>query len=187
MKKAILVLIIALLLTACRAMTTPVPTPTNEGEWRCRPLPETFQEPDLIGTWQVSHEAATSTDMIILREDGTYRQMYEKSNGRRYESSWNRWQVERRPGGGLYVHLEGMRYCDSIDEDCERHEGGGGDWLFYDFCEDRVLKMRGEVILAIVGTEGSRHPVLKTAPRGIALMHMRSDLDSGSSFFVLKK
>lgn len=184
MRKIIVTLIIVLSSVACMITT---PKLTNEGTWRCRPLPETFQESDLIGTWQVTHEAAVSSDTIILRKDGTYKQIYQKSSGYRYESPWHPWRVEHRPSGGLYLHLEGMRYCHLTDEVCESPEGGGGDRLFYDFCEDRVLEMRGEVILAVEGTEGSRIPALKSAPRGIALMHMKVESDRGSNFFILKE
>jgi hypothetical protein len=98
------------------------------------------------------------------------------SDGDRYESPWNRWWVERRPSGGIYIHLEGMRYCHSTDEVCARRDGGGGDWLFWDFCEDRVLRMEGEVVLAVVEAN-EPHPLYGAAPRGIILLHMRPHSD----------
>lgn len=140
-----------------------------------------------MGTWQIARGADVDTGIIILRENGTYKQIYQKLSGDRYESPWNRWRVEHRPSGRLYLHLEGMRYCILTSEVCEFPEGGGRDRLFYDACEGRDLKMRGEVILAVVGTEGSPHPVLKAAPRGIALMHMMYALDTGSIFFILEE
>lgn len=66
-------------------------------------------------------------------------------------------------------------------------DGGGGDRLFHDTCEGRLLEMRGEVVLAVVGTKGTRHPSIIDAPRGFALMHMLPSSDTTSSFFVLKE
>jgi len=160
-------------------------TATAEIAWRCTPPPPTFGTPDLVGEWQVTHEAAVVSDILVLREDGTYRQVYQKSNGYRYEGPWQLWWVERRPSGGLYLHLKGMRYCDALDEVCADPKGGTGDLLLYDWCEDRLLTVHEEVILNIIGATGTRLPHLQTAPRGIALMHLRSSPDSGTRFFVL--
>jgi len=177
-------LFVVLFLVTCKPV---IPKPTETAEWACRPLPGNFRDSDLIGTWQPTDEAGVATDEIILREDGTYKQTYQQSNGYRYESVWNRWWIEHRISGGVYVHLEGMRYCHSTDEICARADGGGGDSLFYDPCEDRVLKMEGEVLLAVTGTQGTRDPSIIGAPKGIALMHIRPSLDTTSSFFVLKE
>jgi hypothetical protein len=182
--RVLIALLAVLLSVACEAA---VPEPTAETGWRCTPLPESFTEADLVGTWLNTGEAGTATDELILRADGTYKQMYQKSKGYRYESSWQRWWVEHKPGGGIYLHLEGMRYCHLTDEVCAMPEGGGGDWWFHDVCEGRLLEMRDEVILAVVGTKGTRHPSIIGAPRGIALMHMLPSSDTTSSFFVLKE
>jgi hypothetical protein len=117
------------------------------GTWsdRCGPLSESFDESDLIGTWKVTREPGLSSDVIMLREDRTYKQVLDRSDGEHYESPWNPWWLEHRESGGVYLHLEGMRYCSSIEEVCERPEGGGDDLLFWDFCEDRVLEMKREV------------------------------------------
>lgn len=183
-KKTFVALLVVFLSAACKAT---VPKPTEKTGWSCRPLPESFQESHLIGIWHNAGEAGTATDEIILREDRTYKQMYQKSNGYRYESSWQRWWIEYRPRGGIYLHLEGMRYCHSTDQECARLDGGGGDWWFHDVCEGRLLEMRGEVVLAVVGTKGTRHPIIVDAPRGIALMHMLPSSDTTSSYFVLEE
>ena len=186
MKKMILVIAIVFFSSiGCGRFAQPAED--VEGEWHCRSLPEDFLVADLIGTWRVIHEAAVSSDRIILHDDGTYKQMIVKSNGIRYDSSWNSWWIEYRESGGTYLHLEGMRYCSGIDEDCERSEGGGGETLYYDYCENRTLRMKGEVLLAVVGAEGTNNPLLKSAPRGIFLMHMSSDRDSGTNYSVLEE
>jgi hypothetical protein len=182
LRKLIILTITVLLVLACGIAA---PKSTKEIEWRCGSLPETFQESNLIGIWQVARKIGVSSERIILREDGTYKQVYEKPNGSRYESPWNAWWIEHRPSGGIYVHLEGMRYCNSTDEECARPEGGGGEWLFYDFCEDRVLRMREEVILAVARDEP--HSLLGTASRGIILMHMKPDPDRGNNWFTLEE
>jgi hypothetical protein len=180
MKRTLIVLFIALLSLACGLTAPELKQTTLEPKqgWieRCGPLPEDFQESNLVGTWQVTQEGAVSFDIIVLQEEGTYRQTYQKSKGDRYESPWNRWWVEHRPSGGVYVHLEGMRYCHITDEVCAMPEGGGGDRLFWDFCEDRVLEMKGEVILA-VAEASEPHPLYGAAPRGIILLHMRPNID----------
>lgn len=177
--------LLAILLTA--ACATPVPEPTENARWLCRPVPEGFKESDLSGTWQATYTAAGTSEELTLRVDETYRQVYQRADGYHYQSSWQRWWIEHRPSGGIYLHLQGMRYCRLTAEDCARPEGGGGDWLFHDVCEGRLLEMRGEAVLAVVGTKGTRHPGIIGAPRGIALMHMLPSSDTTSSFFVLEE
>jgi hypothetical protein len=184
MRKVLVALGIIPLLLACKIVT---PEPTKQG-WleRCGPLPETFRESDLVGTWEVTREAGMSWDVIVFREDGTYKQMYQKSNGERYESPWNRWWLEHRSSGGVYVHLEGMRHCFSSMENCDRTEGGGGNGLFWDYCEDRVLEMRREVVLAVAESV-EPDPLYGAAPRGIILLHMISDRDGIIRHFRLRE
>jgi len=150
--------------------------------WACPQLPEAFQETDLVGAWQASYGAAKDT--LLVMADGTYKQLYTRdSDGYAFESSWNRWWLERRASGGLYMHFGGMRRCDETDELCSRIEGGGGDLSWWDFCEDRLVMMPNEVILMITGApEGE-----ETAPKGIWLWHMSADPDSGSYHFELKE
>ncbi len=153
----------------------------EEGVWRCPPLPATFQESDLIGTWQAEYGAATDT--LILREDGTYKQVYTRhTGGPSFESSWNRWWLERRASGGLYLHLEGMRRCDFTNELCYQEGGGGGDVTYWDFCESRSVRMPGEVVIMVTGVpERGGY-----APRGIWLWHMALEPGGGGGdYFTL--
>jgi hypothetical protein len=163
------------------------PEPTEKAGWQCTPLPETFQETDLIGTWQAAYTAAGTTEEVTLRVDGTYQQVYQRSDGYHFETLWQQWWLEYRPSGGIYLHLDGMHYCRLTGEVCAMPDGGGRDRLFHDTCEGRLLEMRNEVVLALVGTKGTRHPSIIGAPRGIALMHMLPASDTTSSFFVLKE
>jgi hypothetical protein len=148
----------------------------------CPPLPEEFRESDLYGMWSAEYGAAT--DVIEIREDGTYRQMYTRhSDGYAFENSWNQWWLESRVSSGLYLHLEGMRRCDSSDETCYDLSGGGGDWAYWDFCEDRLVTMPNEVTVMVTGVPDG-HP---SAPRGIWLWHMAFSRESGAYHFVLQE
>jgi hypothetical protein len=179
------VVLLCLVLTACCVRS---PESVGEGEWHCAALPETFQESDLVGTWRAEYFAGAATDSLVLREDGTYRQVYENDLADyHYSSSWNAWYVERDPGGGVYLHLEQMHYCLTTDEICRLQEGGAGDDIVYDFCGDQGLGMRGRVILAVTGSEGISHPRAATAPRGIILVHMRTEPDRTISFFTIQQ
>jgi hypothetical protein len=145
--------------------------------------PETFQEADLVGMW-VAKYGGDSTDTLIIREDGTYRQIFDDPiPGYHYEGDWQRWWLEPRESGISHLHMEGMRKCDSISEDCRREGGGGGDWLWFDFCEHRAVQMRGEVILLVVGVPDR----FTQPPRGILLRQLSGDPDTVGGTFKLQE
>lgn len=179
----IILLLLFLITLACRQSS---PAIREGASWRCPSLPEKFKEADLVGTWH-SRYNSVSNDTIILQADGTYKQVYRRTNGYSYESSWNRWHLEQTPEGGAYLHLKGMHYCLSIDEVCKREGGGGGDWPYYDPCVGHSIRMDDEVILALTGDEGFRYPGVESVPRGIILWHMKSDADSADNFFILEE
>jgi hypothetical protein len=185
--KYVVLLVIYVLLTACTGSDTGSSTAVTEGEWRC-PLPSGgFEESSLVGTWHLDDPVSPRRETIALKADGTYQQRLEQAGEVLYESAWNRWSVERRPSGGLYLHLEAMRYCELTGQICERPQGGTGNILLYDICEDRPLTMEDEVLLAIVGTQDERIQELLDAPRGIMLLHMRHEIDVPGSFFILEE
>jgi len=74
------------------------------------PPPATFRETDLVGTWEGHYGYPWGTDRLIIREDGTFKQIYRDEEGYVYETPWNKWWVERFPDGRVQVHLEGARY-----------------------------------------------------------------------------
>jgi hypothetical protein len=152
-------------------------------------LPEGFEQSDLVATWQALYGGdPPTTDTIILREDGTYQQIYHRNTDNyRFETPWQRWYVETRPSGKLYVHLEGMHYCILTDEVCALEKGGGGGRLLWDPGEGRNIKTEEEVVLLVSGMEGLRHPRADTAPRGITLVHMKFATDTGTDFFFLQE
>lgn len=180
--------IMVVILSAC-AQPTATALVEDQVRWRCRPLPETFEESDLVGTWRSEYYPGVETDTLILREDGTYRQIYEDTRlDHQFTTPWNRWYVEHRATGGIYLHLEGMHYCLSTGERCRDPRGGGGDWPYYDRCENRSLRDLGQdVILTVEGSEGLRYPGVESVPRGILLWHMRPQIDNPDKFFILQE
>ncbi len=193
MNKGVTVLIVATLISlACG--TSPY---TVRGEWNPTPqelrgvvldgelsegcksllLPNTFQDFELVGTWVSRY---TSTDVLILREDHTYKQIYDDPiTGNYFESGWQTWWVEHRESGMLYLHMQGMHKCGEFPlELCQLEEGGGGDENWWtDLCEGRLIQMRGEVILQVL----SESP--PPAPPSVLLHHLTDDPDSEGNVF----
>ncbi len=140
------------------------------------PPPPTFDETDLVGTWQATY-GTKRIDRITLKSDGTYQQVFQAPNANYfYESPWNKWYVEYSSNGIPKLHLEGMRY---YVYDFQLGEMGGRDKpgepiLFFD--GNRAFRMVDKVILNINGD--------KKAPKNIILWHMQIDPDEGPAFFV---
>jgi hypothetical protein len=153
--------------------------------------PSTLKESDLVGTWQTKYRGER-IDTITLRADGTYKQVYRQPDGYTYESPWNRWYLEYRDSGWIYVHLEGMRYYEGFLDATGLAESGGrwpptttpgvvGEPMhFYDHGEERLIEMLDKVILRVAG--------LDSVPRGIVLKHMSTSVEAGgSTFFLCRK
>ncbi len=82
---------------ALSGVVIPGDADTGEG---CPPLPETFQESDLIGTWFFFGTGNGGVVTITLRADGTYKQIYDYPlTGYHYEGDWKKWEIERRGNG----------------------------------------------------------------------------------------
>lgn len=138
-------------------------------------VPPTFQESDLLGTWQMTY-GTTMKDTITLKADGTYQQIFQAPESNYfYKSPWNKWYVEYTTDGKPKLHLEGMRYCVGVHI-CEA-TGRGEPTLLYDFIDRDLVELTNEVILRVTGDE-------KT-PRGIRLWHLQIDEDTGPEYFVL--
>jgi hypothetical protein len=171
--KITILLVGASLLFACRSLYQDYAHPTKSSVATinmdaCPPLPLTFKETDLIGTWVASY-SVSDRDILILKDDGAYQQIYDHpGSGRRYESDWQEWWVEYRESGYIRLHLKGMRRCDGPSSICER-EGGGIDpqllWAI-DYCEDEVVDMPDKVVLVVTGTK-------EDTLRGIVLRQTR--------------
>lgn len=137
---------------------------------KCQPPPESFQESDLVGTWVAKY------DTLILKEDGTYKQIYDNpQTGDHYESDWQEWWVEYRESGIPYLHLKGMK-PDGIGE--------SPDSSWRDFCEDRTVEVHGEMILLVIGAPANR---VEPSPRSIELWYLKPDADTFSRPFFLQE
>jgi len=158
--KIAIMLITAGLLFACSSLyqdtaqpTKPIVKATKKNY--CPALPITFKEIDLVGTWEASY-SLYDQDTLILKEDGTYKQIFDNPAGSYcYESDWQKWWVEPRESGFIRLHLNGMRRCDGPTSICER-EGGGIDPQFLwsiDYCENEVIEMPDEVVLIVTGSK----------------------------------
>lgn len=172
------VFLIALVCTSCSLKTH------KEGEWNCRPLPDAFQESDLLGTWQAKY--GVGIDTLVLKENGTFTQIYTChpcESDISFENSGNQWWLENRESGGIYLHLEGMQRCNFTDELCFQEGGGGGNRFYWDYCEDRGVKMPDEVVLMVIGTSEDE----KDIPRGIKLAHMPPSPDSTPFYFIFQE
>jgi hypothetical protein len=161
MMKFLLVFLHITMLVACGHQYEYVPPPTS------------FQESDLVGTWQAKYRLMT-TDTITIKANGTYQQIYEApESDYYYKSPWNKWYLGYSTTGKPTLHLEGMRYYAYTIE-----LGEAGDPIsFIDIDEESIIKITDKVILRVAGD--------KNAPRGIVLWHMHLDLDMSPPYFVL--
>jgi hypothetical protein len=143
------------------------------GDQVCPYPVEGFDETSLIGTWRAGF--GDSTDTLVFREDGFYRQTtHVESLGFQMESDWQRWWVTYGPSGTPHLHLEGMRLCVPYDlADCESK--GGGETSWWDFCEGQMVRMLdGGMLLAMGVPHGFVAP-----PRGFSLVPLTRDPDTG--------
>src|SRR5258706_14898634 len=58
----------------------------------CPLLPKDFSESDLVGTW--IGEYFGSIDKLVIRADGTYKQIYSSAPPINFESDWQKWYLE---------------------------------------------------------------------------------------------
>ena len=146
-KQTFTLLLIAIFLGACGL---------NQGEVNvCPPPPDGFSEADLVGAWTGGYVTPPKqTDTLIIREDGTYKQIIHMDvPAFDYESDWQAWRLEYAENGLPYLHLEGMRLCAYGGGEiigCDQ-VGGGDNNYWYDFCQDDWVMMPGEGVLIVVG------------------------------------
>jgi hypothetical protein len=137
--------------------------------------PTTFAEADLVGTWQAEYSGGAEIDTLTINADGTFQQVFRTNQGDYYESPWNKWWVEKRPSGCIYLHLEGMRYYAADNEKAEDMARGNPASLI-ELCEMRVLKVTTELVLTVVGDPAPS--------RGILLAQMKPDADTSDEYFL---
>jgi hypothetical protein len=184
MKKVVmLITLLAIVATAASgcsgfSIKTETPSPTIN----CPPLPEGFTESDLVGTW-VSVYGDGDIETLVIMQNGTYKQTLKSSTPQyNFESVWEKYSIERKSSGYLWVHFKGMHRCDDVRSLCTRPGGGlDPDGLgAIDYCEEVGVKMTNEVVLVLSG-DGN------TAPKGIVLRQMRLAGSDWSYVFELEK
>jgi len=155
------------------------------------PPPPTFRDSELVGTWKTRYTGwpAGDVDMLVFREDGTFRQIYEnyRVEDYVYESQWTKWWVERFSDGRVRVHLPGARYyesgiataeLDGLAVPCPTEQPGctGEPRLpphsFYDPFAREYLHMTGELVLNVRADSGGEfllHHMWSNSDRGFAI------------------
>jgi hypothetical protein len=122
------------------------------------PPPATFEDEDLVGTWRAHYD--DSIDTLILKPDGTFKQIYEDRYDEDYvyETPWSGWWVERYADGRVRVYLEGARF---YEEGTTVAEEGGRyrDWTFYDQVAGELVTIPDMLVLNL-RMDSSGEPLL---------------------------
>jgi len=160
----IFVTIFTFLLASCSDPTIPTGVSTNPTTetWRCGLIEENIDDLDISRTWRAEYNAY-STETLFISSNGLYSQRYDDSaSNYTYESEPNKWYMEEVPGGGIYIHFEGMLDCESFGK-CVNPSND--ELEFYDFCGDRWFSFEHELVLSLDGDS--------RIPRGFSLRRMR--------------
>jgi hypothetical protein len=154
MRKLILLMgiAVAVVLYGCSAL--------EEKRDGCKPPPQDLEAADLVGTWWAGVVSPPRRDdTIIIKEDGTYKQIvYLEAYSVNYESDWLPWYIEYFEDGIPYLHLEGLRLCAHAPDlrGCEQEGGGEKDWdafnqgEWFDYCREKWLLQENEGILLVL-------------------------------------
>lgn len=150
--------------------------------------PSTFQDVDLVGTWETRYFNA-GIDTLIIRPDKTFKQIYRDQtiSGYVYETPWNEWWTERLNDGRIRLHLRGARYylggvqfaeqngLSPIPKDQPNYWGANEPppFPFYDPIAKDFVNMVGELVLN----------VRSDTAHNLILMHMWESSDWGFPIF----
>jgi hypothetical protein len=165
MKRLLILTLLALTgAAACSVLAAHVPNKETKVP-TCTPLPVSFAEDDLVGTWIAEYFGGLATDRLQIRKDGSYTQTY-SSEVLRFEGASQRWSLQYDAAGYAILHLGGMRRCDDISSICT-NQGGGlpvGEYAINQ-CTGEYMTYTNEVVLFVTGAPNM--------PRGIELQHAR--------------
>lgn len=147
----------------------------------CTPLPTTFSDEDLVGTWVAEYFGGDAVDKLVIKDNGIYKQIYSSTDGINFESDWKEWRIEYKPEGYALLHLDGMRRCDGILETCNNPGGGLPEGsTAVNVCEGGAMYYSDEVILFVTGSS-------LDVPNGIVLIHARAAGSEWNYSFQLEK
>jgi hypothetical protein len=131
----------------------------------CKELPENFSETDLIGQWEAEYFGGDALDILIIREDGKYKQMY-LSDWLKFNSTWQNWWFEMSDDGYGMLHLEGMRRCDDIDSICNNPGGGvPKDEKVINPCKNEYMENYDNSILFVLPSTNKEDEFILLHPR----------------------
>jgi hypothetical protein len=120
--------------------------------------PLTVSVSDLEGVWEARY--VFGNDMLTIKSDGTFRQVYENSRENYvFDSGWNQWTLEKLPNEIVRLHLQGGRYYPAgislaemdgkipcIENDCTLEGLPHG---FYDPFAEEIVYMINELLLVV--------------------------------------
>ena len=166
---ALVALLFVVITAACLGIQKLIPRQEKIETLPCPPLPESFTEADLVGTWVAEYFGGEATDRLVIRADKTYKQIY-SSEWLNFETEWKNWSLEHRSDGLVLLHLDGMRRCDDLESICN-HPGGGlpsGEMAINQCNEgnEGYISYSDEGILFVTGYH-------QNVPRDIVLRHPR--------------
>lgn len=162
-----------LLVISLSCVSTTAPQ-ANETVGGCTMLPEKFSESDLVGTWVSRKSVSKTSDTLIIREDGAYKQIITlEYQSIEYESDWQAWWFEYRDNGTGYLHLDDYRVC-AVNTSYSCEWVNDGKRPYADVCEGQWIDPdppAGEIILVVRGIPGSSvenrsHPFVLTLFQG---------------------
>jgi len=188
MKRVLPFLSLTILLAACSS--------GSEDTTPCQP-PEGFNEADLLGTWVSAQNRDFGSDILVIREDGLYKQTIDlKVPDFHYESDWLPWRLEYAEYGTAYLYLTGMRLYAFNPYLIEDGVVGGGDYSYLDFCRGPSVMPDGkEVYVGVQMPPGegvlrvSTDPplaFLDRSPRGFVLSLLPQS-DTSSWFYEVQE
>jgi hypothetical protein len=119
----------------------------------CPSTPKWFSADDIVGTWVAIDYASGTTDTLVFREDGKYKQTidFKETSWVDYEIDWNSWRLEFGSKGVPYIYMNEFRICAANSYyDCTWVNDGNTAWS--DCCDDRPVKpILGEGVLTVLG------------------------------------
>jgi hypothetical protein len=125
----------------------------------------TFEAAELVGTWEATYEEVgphhvSGVEILTLRADGTYQQIFRGEGGYVYTSPWYKWWLEDR----RVIHLErGRFYPEGI---IWAEWLGRGDAIVYTHdWRGREIRLDGTEIVLYVWLDSD-------APGGVILEHL---------------
>ncbi len=140
-----------------------------------------ISEMDLVGIWESHYSSWKGVELLVIKDDGTYQQIYEDSKGYLYISEIEKWHLEPQNSGRLFLRFVKGRY---FPEGPNWASLLGTDPLhpnllysYFDPKDNSAIVMDNELLLEVDLSKYSE----------ITLMQFPSDIDAGSERFTLFK